>query len=105
MKLDIILTSSGSQISRSAQQMPPLGALFTALQDSVLTASTTLTDIAAKADGDLPPGFQVFHGSDIYGWTGTGWEDGNTSEPVGDASISASFTVRNPASYDIGITW
>ncbi len=85
--------------------MPPLGALFPAKQDSTLTVETTLVELAAKADCDLPAGFQVLSGSNIYGWTGSSWEDGNTSDPVTDANLSGSIIFRNPAAYDVGVTW
>lgn len=105
MKLEINITESGSQIQRPSSQKPPLGAIFPAFQDSTVAVDTTLLSIAENVDSALPSGFQVFVGANIYGWTGSGWEDGNTASPVSDAVISGSATFRNPAAYDVGITW
>lgn len=105
MKLELNITATGAQISRSASQIPPLGMIFPSQQDSIANVASSLANLASSTDSALPAGFQVFSGADIYGWTGSGWEDGNTGNPVTDAALPAGFTVNNPESYDIGVTW
>lgn len=106
MKLNLTFSESKTKISRDDSQKPPLGALLPAGQDSSLkNVTSSLSALLGIVDEVLPPGFQIFNGSVIYGWTGTSWEDADTGEPVTDAALSGEVTFRNPASYDIGITW
>jgi len=93
--------------------MPPDGHFCPAKQDSVYDATAlNIQTLPSKAQQSLPPGFEVLEigsgGSavNVYGWTGSGWEDGINGGPVTAAtSITGTVHFRNPADYDVEFVW
>ena len=87
---------------------PPGGHFCPAKQDSVYEAdSFNIQDLPAKAQQSLPNGFTVLEISagNIYGWSGTGWEDEINGGPVSSTSITGTVHFRNPATYDVEFVW
>lgn len=104
----LTITNSGVQNSRTPVTIPPLGLLVPAAQTIVATVSTTLGGISTASVDTLPGGTEIIlnGGANIYGWDGAAWEDGVNGGPVSSTTpITGEVQIRNPASYDIGITW
>lgn len=109
MKRILTTSSSGAcQLATAPEFTPPLGLVIPANQTvkAVIPSARTLATLFSGSSPEIPDGFgiQVYEG-DIYARDGGSWINEVTSANADSDSISASFTVRNPASYDIGITW
>jgi len=76
-----------------------------------VNAKAVNLDICTLPTPTLPNGFQVMllgsGGSAVesYGYDNGSWVNEGTFETVTSTALTGTVLFRNPASYDIGITW
>lgn len=103
---NLTIKSEGVTVTRGLETVPNLGAIIPAKQTVALSVEVTLAGLKQACITQLPLGFSVVAGEAIYAWDGAMWQDDVNGGPVADTILlQGEYFVRNPASYDIGITW
>ena len=101
------LTSGALAIQSVPAFTPPLGLVLPKQQDVrvTLTEGRALSALITHSSPSLPTGLEVHAGFDRYVFNDGHWLNHVDESNADSAEISGVIHFRNPASYDIGITW
>lgn len=83
----------------------------TPVRPAFFADALNVATLNAIASSTLPTGFSVARigtdgsASEIYAWSGTGWEDDINGGPVTSTDINGLVRFGNPSSTDISFSW